>query len=883
MPNLLYQVPTQKHLLVVGHDQLGLFSFHFATQAAFSVSSSQFCTSACLSFKPNPSYWMASGNKSKSQRKGVSVAGRAPAWSGARAFSPPASSPRSTQSSFPPLAQQNGNRFDAPQDRVLQSLSGLTGTTITLKTKSSQHYEGVVSSTGNDGDTPGVTLKDVKELSNPGAPLKEQFFIALTNIDTWSSGPADAKFTNGDTFRTDADIGQKRTTGGEKELQAWQAPPDTPPPTDNSELARGDELTFGPGSNGNTSWDQFAANEKLFGVKATYDEDVYTTKLDRNHPEYKERAREAQKIADEILGASSSNPHVAEERNQAHDDSGANEEDKYGAVVRGSNAYVPPGARKPGVAAAAPTGSTNAAKPDIPKVSVNGPDGVTVSSQSKSPASSSKTPSPAPNKPADALPALREFVANEKQRLTEKRQALAKSEMDKRMADLVKFSQSFKLNKPIPDDLVPILAKDEEKQKQIREKSTKDATSSQARNIGASAISAPTRGPHITTAKVVEAVRKPTVPTTAASKVAGQVAGIGSSAQKSSTKTETTKPAKPVMFIQSIPPFKGSKRQSLQHGPTTTSSSNGSTSTPAQPPASAKITPSTASTANANAAAANAAAAAAAAAAKLNANALSFRPNPKASAFTPGAPSPGPSTSNNSVSSSVSPKPKDAGPAPPNPFFGSRPIKKSPPVNVKDDFNPFKHGKVVDASGINALWPYSGKRYSQMFPTPQHPPQAPHMVAPPTMPPPPPYEEDPNQRAAGGYVYYAPTYYPGQHIMPGMAPPGPPGTFMPPYMQPMHYPPGMPPNAMYAPPMGQMPPYMAAPPPGSYPPNGAAGHRPSMPPTPIPAHAHPYYHQSPQIQHAVPYPMMMQPPPGSVPPHPYDGSQAPPVQMGGHA
>jgi hypothetical protein len=40
--------------------------------------------------------------------------------------------------------------------------------------------------------------------------------------------------------------------------------------------------------------------------------------------------------------------------------------------------------------------------------------------------------------------------------------------------------------------------------------------------------------------------------------------------------------------------------------------------------------------------------------------------------------------------------------------------------------------------------------------------------------------------------------------------------------------------------------YMQAPP-GQYPPppNGA-GPRPSMPPTPIPAHAHPYYHQSPQ-------------------------------------
>jgi hypothetical protein len=41
--------------------------------------------------------------------------------------------------------------------------------------------------------------------------------------------------------------------------------------------------------------------------------------------------------------------------------------------------------------------------------------------------------------------------------------------------------------------------------------------------------------------------------------------------------------------------------------------------------------------------------------------------------------------------------------------------------------------------------------------------------------------------------------------------------------------------------------YMQAPPPGQYPPppNGA-GPRPSMPPTPIPTHAHPYYHQSPQ-------------------------------------
>ncbi|KAJ4477194.1 hypothetical protein J3R30DRAFT_3657703 [Lentinula aciculospora] len=698
---------------------------------------------------------MASANRSKAQRKGTpGSAGRAPAWSGARAsptFSPASNSPRLNQGSFSSVPQPTPNRLDNPPDRVLQSLAGLTGTTITLVTKTSQRYEGVVFSTNGEGDTTGVTLKDVRELTNPGSPLKDQFFIASTNIEKWSSGPADAKFSNGDTFRTDTDISQKNTGGGgggEKELQAWQAPPDALVTSEGTQFARGDDVTFGPGSSGSTSWDQFTTNEKTIWY-------AYTTKLDRNAPEYKERAREAQKIADEILGVASNNPHVTEERNQAHDDSGINEEDKYGAVVRGTNAYIPPGARKA-------TGLTNAIKADIPKP------------------------------PADALPALREFVANEKQRLTEKRQALAKSEMDKRMADLVKFSQSFKYQRG---------------------------------------------GPHITTAKVVEPGRKPTASVVGTTKTTSQASGAATAVTQKTVanKTETTKPTKPMMFIQAIPPFKSGKRQSLQPAPSANGTGNGATATQAPVPTKA-----------------------------------------------PGAPSPGPSTSNHSLSSSVSPKPKEPVPTTPNPFFGTRSIKKGPPVNVKDDFNPFKHSKVVEASNIVATWPYTGKRFMQLFPAPQHPPQTPHMVGPPpTMPPPPPYEEDPNQRAAapGGYVYYAPTYYPGQPMMPGMAPPGPPGTFMPPYMQPMHYPPGMPPNAMYAPPaMGQMPPYMQAPLPGAYPPppNGA-GPRPSMPPTPIPAHAHPYYHQSPQI----PYSMMM-PPPGSIP-HPYDGSAAPPVQMGGHA
>lgn len=72
------------------------------------------------------------------------------------------------------------------------------GTIVTLVTKTAKRYEGVISSTtDNEGDTTGVTLRDVKELTTPGAPgapVKGQLFIASTNIESWSPVPAN---TNG--------------------------------------------------------------------------------------------------------------------------------------------------------------------------------------------------------------------------------------------------------------------------------------------------------------------------------------------------------------------------------------------------------------------------------------------------------------------------------------------------------------------------------------------------------------------------------------------------------------------------------------------------------------------------------------------------------------
>jgi hypothetical protein len=87
----------------------------------------------------------------------------------------------------------------------------------------------------------------------------------------------------------------------------------------------------GGAKNDTGEWDQFAANEKLFGVKSTYDENLYTTSLDKKKLT-KEQIEEAQRIADAILGGDDTdNLHVKEER--GHDMSQHSEEALYSAVL----------------------------------------------------------------------------------------------------------------------------------------------------------------------------------------------------------------------------------------------------------------------------------------------------------------------------------------------------------------------------------------------------------------------------------------------------------------------------------------------------------------------------------------------------------------------
>jgi PAB1-binding protein PBP1 len=91
-------------------------------------------------------------------------------------------------------------------------------------------------------------------------------------------------------------------------LQRW-APETSDDLTDLSMLLESDAASKGKGS---TKWDQFAANQQLFGTATSYNEDLYTTKLDKGASAIS--VQEAERLAAEIQGGATSNRHMAEER-----------------------------------------------------------------------------------------------------------------------------------------------------------------------------------------------------------------------------------------------------------------------------------------------------------------------------------------------------------------------------------------------------------------------------------------------------------------------------------------------------------------------------------------------------------------------------------------
>lgn len=114
-------------------------------------------------------------------------------------------------------------------------------------------------------------------------------------------------------FRTDTDISGNLAVR-ERPLQKWE------PSTDNDVCI---SLDFT-----GESWDQFQANEEKFGLKSDYNENIYTTTIDKSNPLYRQREEEAERIAHEIEGASGDNSMAKEAEAFVIEGDGRDEEER---------------------------------------------------------------------------------------------------------------------------------------------------------------------------------------------------------------------------------------------------------------------------------------------------------------------------------------------------------------------------------------------------------------------------------------------------------------------------------------------------------------------------------------------------------------------------
>lgn len=255
-------------------------------------------------------------------------------------------------------------------------------------------------------------------------------------------------------FKTDSDISRSKGELRERELQKWT------PDAGDEELNVASQAL----EDSSSTWDQFTVNEEKFGVRSTFDEHLYTTKINKSDPNYEKRLKEAERIAKEIESqGSSGNVHLAEDRGHFVDDSGLDEEDLYSGVDRRGNDLL---------AALKSSSKPSPAKPSkyIAPTLRNQPHNVdpaiisstTAKNVVKQPAAAaSNVVKEQPAEPeVDAKPAQSEAPVKLAAKLPQKKEVLPEktvSSKEAQIEELKKFSQKFKVPYDVPEDLKDIL------------------------------------------------------------------------------------------------------------------------------------------------------------------------------------------------------------------------------------------------------------------------------------------------------------------------------------------------------------------------------------------------------------------------------------------
>ncbi|KAH7284905.1 hypothetical protein KP509_33G002100 [Ceratopteris richardii] len=180
------------------------------------------------------------------------------------------------------------------------------------------------SSKGKNSVAKGLTTRPYKTLLIQAKDLV-QISAKDVPIGTEVAQNGRVRENHGDII-TDSVLSHGKQGEMERELKPW-----TP---DNDDLKDpGLDSTFQ--NTWNRNWDQFEINKTLFGVESTFDEELYTTKLDRG-PQSREREREALRIAREIEAENSRN-HLSQEKGEIDEFDTVDEESRFASVMRASD------------------------------------------------------------------------------------------------------------------------------------------------------------------------------------------------------------------------------------------------------------------------------------------------------------------------------------------------------------------------------------------------------------------------------------------------------------------------------------------------------------------------------------------------------------------
>ncbi|RZB84421.1 polyadenylate-binding protein-interacting protein 3-like isoform X1 [Glycine soja] len=242
-----------------------------------------------------------------------------------------------------------GGSYESPShDRLVYVTTCLIGHQVEVQVKNGSIYSGIFHATNTDKDF-GIILK-MARLTKDGSlrgqksgtefvskpplkiliiPAKDLVQVTAQDVAITRDGLANESHHDmHQEIMVDSLISQSRHVDLGRELKPWVPDEEDPQCPELENIFDG---------HWNRGWDQFETNEALFGVKSTFNEELYTTKLEKG-PQTRELEKQALRIAREIEGEETQDLHLAEERGlHLHEAFDIDEETRFSSVYRGKH------------------------------------------------------------------------------------------------------------------------------------------------------------------------------------------------------------------------------------------------------------------------------------------------------------------------------------------------------------------------------------------------------------------------------------------------------------------------------------------------------------------------------------------------------------------